>query len=335
MLLGLAPACANGGSAGGDTGGDDEGGIPPGDASADGVKSDAHPGDAKTDSPGSGTTAQKACGDNATAYCAQLKTCTNSWLVTLQYGDDSTCYTQNLVGCMDALAAPGTGWTGDGLEACIAARTALSCSDFLYGKPAPKACRVTGSITTSNVCRYGAQCGTGYCRALNGAACGNCVTPGLTGGPCTTSSDCDGNLMCAGNGTCQPPAGLNAACGATMPCQGGLVCIAGSCVAPGAVGATCAAANNGADCDYNQGAYCDTTGGLCASYVPAQAGSACSATAVCVGSATCFSGTCVAPVADQQACNPSQGQNCLPPDTCNAAETCSYVTALQCLGDGG
>ena len=101
----------------------------------------------------------------------------------------------------------------------MTARTALDCAHFLYGKPQPNACRVTGLIATSEVCRYDEQCGTGYCRFAAGASCGNCVTRGETGAPCTTSSDCDGDLMCAGSGTCQPPASATSPCSATMPCD--------------------------------------------------------------------------------------------------------------------
>lgn len=273
LLLGFgASACANGGggNSGAPSGGDDGGGDATSDAPA---KGDAH-GDAPAGDGGSSTTAQKACDDNATTYCTQLEKCA-PFLVTAQYGDVLTCEQRVPIGCLDSLQSQGTGWTGDNLEACIAARTALGCSDFLFGKPQPNACRVTGTITTSEACRYSQQCGTGYCRYASGASCGTCVTLGATGSPCTTSADCDGNLMCSTAGTCQPPSSAASLCNATTPCQQGLVCIGGACTAPGGLGATCAAANGGADCDYYQGVYCDTTSNTCKAYAQAQIGGTC------------------------------------------------------------
>jgi hypothetical protein len=337
--LAISAGCANGGDSSGAASSGDDGGATGDDAPASGDAPPPHDG-GKTDGEGggSGTSAAKACADNAAAYCAQLEKCA-SFLVTVQYGDqldagpELTCVARTTAGCIDQLQAPGTGWTGDALEACIAARNALDCNTFLHGKPAPKACRVTGGIPNSNPCRYDAQCGGAYCRYAAGASCGTCVGLGATGAPCTATSDCDGNLVCAlsgGSGTCQPPVGAGGACDATHPCQLGLACLAGTCAAPGGLGATCAAKNGGADCDYDQGVYCDTTSSACKAYVPAQATDACgSLPAVCVGDSTCFGGHCVAPVQDGTACNTQQGQNCMPPQSCNAG-TCSLYSATQC-----
>ena len=331
LLLLFASACANGGgdsSATGDDGGLD--GTAVGDGAANG---DAHAKDgAKEGAPG-GTSAQKACADNAASYCKQLETCA-PFLVTVQYGDELTCESRQTPGCLDALAAPGTGWTGDDLEACVAARTALDCNTFLHGKPAPAACRITGQVATSQACLYGAQCGTGYCRIATGSTCGNCVTLGATGAPCTNSSDCDGNLLCAGSGTCQPPSSASSTCDATHPCVQGTTCLGGTCVAPGGPGAMCSAANKGADCDYYQGAYCDGTSSKCTAYTIAQPGDPCgSATpTVCAGDSTCTLSLCVAPVADGTACDPQNGQSCMPPQSCTGGDggTCALFSATQC-----
>jgi len=282
------------------------------------------------DAPASGTSAQQACADNAAAYCKQLQMCAQ-FLVTTQYGDELTCESRQAPGCLDALAAPGTGWTGDKLEACVKARTALDCGSFLYAKPQPNVCRPTGFVTTSNACRYDAQCGTGYCRTASGATCGNCVTPGATGAPCTSTADCDGNLMCAGAGTCQPPSTATNACDTTHPCVQGLNCIKGICAAPGALGAMCAAANKGTDCDYNQGVYCDATSTSCKAYAIAQAGDACGGATptVCAGDATCFQSLCVAPAQDGSTCNATSGLNCMAPSSCTAG-MCALFPAAQC-----
>jgi hypothetical protein len=332
LLLAFASACANGGNDSGTPPGDD-GGAPleGGDAT---VKGDApHPTDGASEGTVSGTSAAKACADNAAAYCTQLQTCAE-FLVTLEYGDELTCVARQAPGCLDALAAPGTGWTGDNLEACVKARTALDCADFLHGKPQPKACLITG-LFNSQSCLDGAQCGTGYCRIASGASCGNCVALGDTGAPCTTSSDCDGNLLCAGIGTCQPPSPASGACSTTMPCVQGTNCIAGACVLPGASGAPCAAKNNNADCDYYQGVYCDGTTSMCTSYAIAQAGDSCTGATptVCAGDATCFQTLCVSPAADGSACNAASGLNCMAPSSCLGAEggtTCSLFSASEC-----
>jgi hypothetical protein len=330
VLAAFASACANGGSDSGASPGGDGGSTEAGDAA---VKADA-PHDGAGEGSTSNTSAQQACTDNGGKYCTQLQTCAQ-FLVTTQYGDLPTCEARQTPGCLDALAAPGTGWTGDKLEACVAARTALDCGDFLHGKPQPSACRVTGLIATSEACRYDEQCGTGYCRYAAGATCGNCVTLGATGAPCTTSSDCDGNLMCSGAGTCQPPASATSPCSMTVPCAQGLSCIGGMCVVPGALGAMCATKNDNADCDYYQGVYCDGTSSTCAAYAVAQAGDACGGAVpiVCAGDATCFQSLCVAPAGDGTACNAASGLNCMPPSSCLGSEggtTCALFSASQC-----
>jgi hypothetical protein len=336
VLLAFASACANGGS-GASTPGDDGGPLDEGGDAT--LKGDGpHPGGDGGSEGGAGTPAQKACDDNAVAYCTQLQMCA-PFLMTIEYGSDDlmTCEAEVVPGCLDALAAPGSGWTGDALEACVSARTALTCSAFLYGKPQPSACRITGQIATSEACLYDGQCGTGYCRVPTGASCGNCVTLGATGAPCTSPYDCDGNLMCAGSAgseTCQPPSSATGPCSTTQPCALGLSCIGGTCTAPGGVGATCAAKNNGADCDYNQGAYCDTTAGMCAAYTTAQPGDSCNGAThtICAADATCYQSLCVAPAQDGSTCNAASGLNCQPPDTCSAADggTCALFSAKQC-----
>ena len=105
----------------------------------------------------------QACSDNAAEYCAQLSTC-SPFLLSTQYGDTVTCETR-LAGayCNNMVTTEGSSGTADGLEGCIAAREALSCTDFLYLKPAPSACRPTGTIASGG-CLWDSQCSTGYCR---------------------------------------------------------------------------------------------------------------------------------------------------------------------------
>lgn len=318
-LAALAAACATGGGGGSATageGGDDGASVEGGDAtSAEGSTGEGGEGGT------SGTSAAKACADNANQYCTQLQTC-SPFLISIEYGDEITCESAVTPGCLDQLMANKTGWTGDRLESCVQARAKLSCFDFLYAKPYPNVCRPTGGIG-NGACRYDAQCGTGYCRITSGS-CGTCVARGATGAPCTTSNDCDGNLMCA-MGMCTAPSGVGGPCSAATPCNQGLACLSGQCVTPGGVDAGCGDA--GGTCDYNLGATC--MGAACAPVAVDTAGGSCSGPPVdqCPGSGACQQGFCSAPIADMGGCDGSVP--CTPPDTCNAG-TCSLFTASQC-----
>ncbi|HEY8040566.1 MAG TPA: hypothetical protein VIF15_12260 [Polyangiaceae bacterium] len=321
----LPSACASGGSGDSAAPGGDDASVPGDGPLPEGAE--AGGGEGGGGDGGIGASLTKACADNASTYCAQLEQCA-AFLFQTQYGDNLTCVARNTLACTDGVQAPGAGWTGDGLEACVKARSALDCNTFLHGKPAPNACRVTGAITTSSKCRYDAQCGSGYCRYASGGLCGNCVNLGATGAPCTTSSDCDGNLMCAG--TCQVPNGVGGGCGATQPCQQGLVCAKGACAQPGVLGATCDPTLGGADCDYYQGFYCDGTSKTCKAYATPHDGQSCGGgAAVCFGGDTCFGGSCVAPVQDGSPCNTDAGENCLAPSSCQTG-LCQLYSATQC-----
>lgn len=270
----------------------------------------------------------QACSDNAAEYCAQLTTC-SPFLLSTQYGDSVICETR-LAGayCNNMVTAEGSGWTADGLEACAAAREALSCTEFLYLKPAPSACRPTGTITSGG-CIWDSQCSAGYCRIPSGMQCGTCVERGNTGAPCTTSNDCDGNLVCTAAG-CAAPVPLGSACSATLPCESGAVCLSSKCIQPGGVGASCDADAGGVDCDYNLGAYCDGT--MCAAITVAMSASLCGGSyppVACYADGACQGGFCVPPLADGFPCGGDGGVNCTIPSTCNSG-TCSSPNASQC-----
>ncbi len=326
-LAAYAVACASGASSDGASsdGGDD--------STIDGASGEGGPGSEASSGEGGGTSLTKACGDNAAAYCAQLSKC-SFFLLESQYGDQPTCTTQ-LGGayCNNIVTAKGSGWTGDGLEACVTARTALSCSDFLYGKPAPSKCTPTGALVNGSSCLFDSQCGSGYCHTLGGAECGTCLPPGQSTALCATNHDCESDLVClipsqATTGTCTAPVPLTAVCNATTPCATGVVCLAGKCAQPGAVGAACSADAGGIDCDYNLGAYCD--GMNCSAITVAMISSLCggsSPPAVCFANGACQAGFCVAPAADGQPCD--GGLACTIPSTCSAG-VCSTPSAAQC-----
>jgi hypothetical protein len=322
-LAALPVACATagsgGGAASGEGGGDDGATVEGGEGSV----GDGGSGGEGGEGGGSGTTAAKACADNANEYCQQLSTCSN-FLFQIEYGDQLTCEAAITPGCMDALAAPGTGWTGDRLEACITARGKLTCEQFFYAKPYPNICTPTGKIGNA-ACRYDAQCGSGYCRIPSGMMCGTCVTRGQTGALCQSTDDCDGDLMCSGTGTCAAPSGVGGPCSMMTPCNNGLQCLNGQCIVAGGVDAGCGDA--GGACDYNLGAYC--AGSSCAAVAVDSPGGSCGGSPpnACPSSSQCQQMFCVAPVADMGSCE--GGLACAPPDTCNAG-TCSLFTASQC-----
>jgi hypothetical protein len=311
-------SCASGGSdAGGSSGdgGDDS-------TVVDGGPSD---GGKKDSAPIVDASVSKACADNATSYCNQLFMC-SPYLLSVEYGDVPTCQMQ-LGGayCTDIVTAKGSGWTGGGLEACVAARQALTCQQFLYLKPARAACRPTGTLPMG-ACRYDTQCGTGYCSIPAGSACGNCVLRQSTGGVCATLSDCDSNLVCSGN-RCVVPAPPGGMCDPmTMPCENGMQCISGKCAVGGMANATCDA-DSGIGCDPNLGVYCSV--GTCSAIMVGMINTTCggSPPAVCYGDGTCSGGMCVPPIQDGQSCD--GGVNCMTPSTCNSG-TCGLFLASQC-----
>jgi hypothetical protein len=318
----LVFACASGTSKGSSSDAGDDSTLD-GPGPTEGGQEDG--GEASTPGDGGGTSLSKACTDNVAQYCNQLSTC-SSFLLSVIYGDVVTCQTR-LGGsyCSNIVSAKGSGWTGDGLESCIAARAKLTCTDFLYLKPQPSSCMPAGTLTTGS-CLFSTQCGTGYCRIPAAGGCGNCVQRGTTGAPCTQTGDCDGNLVCSG-GVCVAPQPIGGTCSATAPCASGVACILGKCAQPGGVGAACNPDAGGLDCDYNLGAYCSGTS--CAAISVGTVSSTCggSPPTACLGDGTCQEGDCVLPIGDGQPCD--GGLNCAVPSACTAG-VCATPNASQC-----
>jgi hypothetical protein len=275
-----------------------------------------------------GAWARSACGDRALTYCGQLAQCA-PFVAATRYGDDTSCVGSVTAVCLDSVAAPGSGWTDATLRACTHAVGALSCAAFLRGKPAPGACRVTGTTDTGDACVYDGQCRSGYCRvAMAPGQCGNCVTPGLTGSPCGSSADCDGDLMCASSGTCQPPAAAGVACDSPpRPCQPGMTCVGGACTPRAGAGASCDPSESVA-CDSEQGLFCDEQTSTCQPTGVAQIGQSCGPRlAECYGGGVCDSGTCARAPSTGDACDGDAGCGSL--GTCTGG-VCQPFTATDC-----
>jgi hypothetical protein len=321
--LGAAASCAQGGE-----GADGSVGV---DAGSDvAIEATGAPGTwAKGADGGMAPWAQPACSDRALTYCGQLAQCA-PFLAATRYGDDTACVAGVTAVCLDSVAAPGSGWSDATLRACTGALSALSCSDFLRGKPAPSACRIAGTTNTGDACVYDGQCRSGYCRVAGRAQCGNCATPGLTGSPCGRDADCDGDLMCASTGTCQPPAAAGVSCDSPpRPCRLDLACIGGTCTRRGGAGASCDP-REAAACDAEEGLFCDEHSSTCMALGVGQVGESCGArSAACYGGAVCTEGTCANAPGVGEVCDGDGGTGCGPLGTCTGG-VCQPFTAADC-----
>lgn len=223
--------------------------------------------------------------------------------------------------CSFSVNAPDVGWTPATLDACVQARSAMSCSDFLRGNNYPKVCYPAGPRANGSTCVFGHQCASGNCKKGTGANCGTCVPRAIKNAPCNTTSDCDIGLACAKNGTCQTPIAVNEACDDTRPCLNNLYCkgqqpnMPGICTKPGAPNDPCNPDLGGIDCDYFQFAWCDGSTKTCGAYATADDGQACGflmpgVYTLCKGKSGCRSGTCAPPNDVGSTCDPTIGINC-------------------------
>jgi hypothetical protein len=110
----------------------------------------------------------------------------------------------------------------------IACSSNLWCDQVFLGKPG--ICRTAGGVgapCSDLGCSRGLHC-AGYVPLGAGATLGQCVGPSSAGGPCTSSSDCQGGVYC-GNRTCGGGKSFGAMCQQDTDCQAGLTCQAGAC----------------------------------------------------------------------------------------------------------
>lgn len=265
----------------------------------------------------------KACADNAAQYCAQYNTCFPTGM-HYAYGDTTKCAAIVAKSCMFAVSVPDVGWTGDSLEACVTARSAMTCSDFLHGKNYPDTCYPKGTRADASNCLYGSQCQSAYCKIPSGQSCGACVPFAVQGAACNVTADCKPGLLCAGNKTCSAPAMQGDTCDDAHPCSLELYCdktATMKCQKPGGFGAACDPMLASADCDYFQLAYCD--GMACKTYGIAEDGQACGsimnqAYTLCAGGEGCVGGVCTMAGDVGALCDTSKGLNCLSPSSCVA-----------------
>lgn len=306
----------------------------------------------------SGVSADQACTDTATAFCAKLDAC-HVGGVALRYGDMAICVARNRTGCLLSLGAPDTGRTPDNQQSCAAAYAGASCADFLQNAIA--ACQPpAGTRALYHPCAYSAQCHSGFCSLSPYNPCGRCAPVPAVGDSCTTSQ-CGGGQVCAeASSTCQPYGAAGAPCSTSGECQAGLGCVgaangngAGQCE-PTAAGAS-GDRKAGPICDSLKGLYCSfmgtNTAGTCTSYLHATAGQPCgfaagtagagSSYTLCSGGAACIlpqgqnAGTCRAYAIEGHPCDAAKGPACLAPARCvissgGTAGTCQLPDPIAC-----
>ena len=311
-----------------------------------------------------GTTADKACTDQATAQCMLRQSCSMGANITKVYGDLATCQARVKQQCLTALMAKGTGNSPSRVEQCVTATMTESCSDFYTGNtPAP--CVNTGTLADGTSCAFGGQCSSTYCTGLTNAACGTCGQAAATGASCVNdSATCARGQTCVTTpgtmgaaATCIQEGAVGAMCSRAAPCNFGLSCVGatmtqmGTCMSEGVTaGATCDVRNTTAPgCNRTFGFWCNATSKTCTqiTYVGANAACGegtdgnltdCSGGATCVGAtfgANPTMGTCQAPAADGAACDTMNGPGCMAPARCvtasgSTAGTCTLSDASKC-----
>jgi hypothetical protein len=335
LLTALAlNGCNGGATTTGDTGPGDSG--LPGDSSGD----TSPLGDAM-DTTG-GVTGMVACTQLAMARCARLDACSNNTGVARVYGSMNTCVSQLTANCLAALMVPMTTASPSFEQACAAAVTAQSCSDFRSGLTAPGCVAPMGPLANGMPCVANGQCASTVCLVPRNAQCGVCGAVPAVGADCSVNANCGHTLVCNRNAvtlaeTCQMPVAAGGTCDGDHPCAGGLGCVrasatvtSGTCTAFATmVGATCNVTDVGmATCDAYQGLFCNNMN-QCAMSTAAMVGQACGpmmmrmSDAVCQGAAYCqpaaMAGgmrTCAAASMDGQPCDTSSGPDCFPPSRC-------------------
>jgi hypothetical protein len=290
-------------------------------------------------------TADQACGDNASARCQKIATC-SSELMTTTYGDEGTCAAQLKLNCLNGMSAPSAGGTPQTTEACAQAFATWSCDDYLNDNP-PAACvQVKGTAATGQPCGFAGQCQTGFCAIVPGNACGTCAPVPQAGASCASLTTCGQLSACQTTTTeqCATFAPAGASCGRGLPCGAGLYCVGSTATTTGScepaveqVGASCDPLGKaGPGCDRLAGLTCNSVSRECATIVYAATGQACGTvndqTALCASAGTC------APAAGMDA---SAGETCSPTATNGAA--CDLVLGpfcrdpMRCIvsGEGG
>jgi hypothetical protein len=178
-------------------------------------------------------------------------------------------------------AACGPPDDGGLLSGSIACANSLWCDQVFLDQPGT--CRTAGGVGSpcnELGCNGGLHC-AGYVPLGAAATLGTCVGPSADGGPCKTSSDCQGGTYC-GNDTCGGGLPYGAMCTQDTDCQAGLTCSASMCVHAAYPGDTC-------DGTTSVCVYSLCRNGTCVDH--AKVGQPCMVGTDCT-TGTCYQGTC-------------------------------------------
>jgi hypothetical protein len=303
-----------------------------------------------------GPSADQACSDSAYARCTRVEAC-SATAVQLRYGDVSTCQALTKSNCLGNLAAPSTGQTIAGVEGCVQAIPSWDCGDYLFSQNPPPACQpATGSLGSGAACAFPAQCQSGFCAIVPGAACGTCGATPQPGDACAQLTSCGSAQSCnVFSSTCLPTAQPMAACAPDQACALGYGCIganyttgtSGTCqLAVETLAGACSSSTN--ECDFYAGLTCDTQTQQCVAAQLVGAGQACnfvtsaSQSIYCGGGGKCIAampgkqGTCAGASAVGGACDLAAGPECVSPSRCivgsggGTTGTCQVPDATMC-----
>lgn len=306
-----------------------------------------------------GASPTQACTDVSNAVCAKIDSCAPA-VISAIYGDTATCAQRTESTCNAALALQNTGDQAGNVEDCANAYKTVSCEGALANTPPKECAHKPGPLGDGTACGAAGQCKSGVCQ-FDTTGCGKCIEPVAAGANCNGTSDCQSGLVCAlsavtqtsATSVCIAPAASGGTCSTQapiVPCQAGLVCTSGKCAAPLAAGSACDPTVQPTLCDQANGYFCTPRGTRCIAAIAATTGQACGYNtqtgdySYCAGSGFCGNvdqqtgmGTCVAPAADNGACDLAKGPLCMPPAVCvlapvdgGTAGTCTVKDPSSC-----
>ena len=250
----------------------------------------------------------QACTNFANAFCDRLQVC-SSFVMSVLYGDATTCKSRWVLSCLPNFGITGTSATPARTSSCAQSIPNIACDKFINGDFPTECLAAPGQVPLGGGCGDDAQCTTSFCARSATSACGTCQPTTIVGDPCIQGScSVATNTVCPAGGTkcIKPKAGkVGDACTAQEECDVGnqvgcntvtsKTCIAltlstGTCGANNPLSPTSVAVcGNGGTC----------SGPFAGSCAPvAQDGQACmtgDTGSHCRFPAKCIGGTCVVP----------------------------------------
>jgi hypothetical protein len=270
----------------------------------------------------------RVCSEQQRLHCAKLEQCFPGSL-RIDYASLADCQARAPAACTGEPAIPSSPVTEAMLDGCIAAQTALSCSDYFNNTPVP-ACQFMGPKALGASCFTSEQCASGNCTVIGNALCGHCTAFLALGAVCATGGRCGPGLFCNGR-VCIALAAAGADCDPTNKlCGYGLYCAAGKCTPQVAMaGAPCTPAvrqNDPSSCSDAMNLICDATTQKCVAKTYTALGQMCSrSTPRCEGGTGCLitvmgggTGTCVSFQQPGQQCD--RNRPCAEPYFCYSAD---------------